>query len=97
MALQEAIIWEGYDSYYQHPPGGWSLWGVLGYDRETKTYIPRKHLPALAQISRYVLPGSWHIGVNGQENKNVTVIAFNDTITGRVTITGINRQDAPLI
>ena len=89
------IVWEGYDSYYQHPPGGWSLWGVLGYDRETKTYMPRKHLPALAQITKFVLPGSWQIGVNGQKNKNVTVIAFNDTITGRVTITGINRQDKP--
>lgn len=90
-----AIVWEGYDSYYQHPPGGWSLWGVLGYDRDTKTYYPRKHLPALAQISRFVLPGSRHIGINGSEDKNVTVLAFNDTITGRITITGINRQDNP--
>jgi O-glycosyl hydrolase len=88
------IVWEGYDSYYQHPPGGWSLWGVLGYDRESKTYLPRKHLPALAQISRFVLPGSRHIGVNGPENKNITLIAFNDTITGRITIIGINRQES---
>lgn len=91
-----AIIWEGYDSYYQHPPGGWSLWGVLGYNRDTKTYASRKHLPALAQISRFVLPGSKHIGINGTENKNVTVLAFNDTVTGRITITGINRGDSPV-
>ena len=90
------VVWEGYDSYYQHPPGGWSLWGVVGYDRETKTYIPRKHLPALAQITKYVLPGSWHIAVNGQDNKNLTILAFNDTIQGRVTITGINRGNTPV-
>jgi O-glycosyl hydrolase len=90
------IIWEGYDSYYQHPPGGWSLWGVLGYDRETKTYKSRKHLPALAQITKFVLPGSRQIGVNGSENKNITLLAFNDTITGRITLTGINRGAVPL-
>ncbi len=89
------IVWEGYDSYYQHPPGGWSLWGVLGYDRDTKTYYPRKHLPALAQISRFVLPGSRHIGINGEVNKDVTILAFNDTIRGRITITGINKGDSP--
>ncbi len=91
-----AIVWEGYDSYYQHPPGGWSLWGVMGYDRETKKYFSRKHLPALAQITKFVLPGSRHISVKGAENKNITLLAFNDTITGQITFTGINRGDEPL-
>ena len=90
------IIWEGYDSYYQHPPGGWSLWGVMGYDRDKKIYTPRKHLSAIAQISKFVLPGARQVGLSGNENKNVTVIAFNDSITGRISLTGINRGNSPV-
>jgi hypothetical protein len=90
------IIWEGYDSYYQHPPGGWSLWGVLGYDRNTKTYHSRKHLPAVSQVSKFVLPGSRRIEVSGQNNKDLTIVAFHDSINGLVTITGINRGMVPV-
>jgi hypothetical protein len=86
------IVWEGYDSYYEHPPSGWSLWGILGYDQQTKTYTPRKHFYAISQISKFVLPGSRLIAT-GESGKDFPVLAFNDTISGRVSITGINTQN----
>lgn len=85
------IVWEGYDAIYQHPPGGWSLWGVLGYDKNSKMYLPRKHMYAIAQVSKYVLPGSWRIGATNP-GKDIELLAFHDPVSGRVTITGLNRS-----
>ena len=89
------IVWEGYDSYYEHPPSGWSLWGVLGYDRGTKTYIPRKHLYAISQVSKYVVPGSYRISATDPGN-GFELLAFNDPVSGRLTITGLNKTSSPI-
>ena len=42
------IIWEGYDSYYKHPPSTWSFWGLFAIDNENapskNIYNPEKFL-----------------------------------------------------
>ena len=88
------IAWEGYDSYYEHPPGGWSLWGILGYNQQTKTYTPRKHFYAISQISKFVLPGSWRISVS-ESGDSLTVLAFQYYLKS-VIIVGINIQNNPV-
>ncbi len=44
-----AMVWEAYDTVYEHPPGTWSYWGILAYDQKTKVYTPRKHFYAISQ------------------------------------------------
>ncbi len=83
------IVWEGYDSFYEHPPSGWSLWGVLGYDKQTKTYYPRKHFYAISQISKFVPPGSYRIATT-DPGKGIELLAFHDPVSGRVSVTGMN-------
>lgn len=91
-----ALVWEGYDSYYEHHfPSTFSYWGILGYQPLTKTYYPRKHLYAISQISKYVLPGSWQIGIHNQDTSMVA-LAFYDPFTGRLSITGINDHKEPV-
>jgi len=85
------IVWEGWDSLYEHPPSTWSLWGILGYDQKTKTYFPRKHFFAISQVSKYVPAGSWRIATTDPGN-GFNILAFHEPLTGRISITGINKN-----
>jgi O-glycosyl hydrolase len=88
------LLWEGYDSYYEHhKPSLFSYWGILGYDPVTKTFTPRKHFYAVSQISKYLTPGSWQIGVSDTP-KELPLIAFYDPVSCRITIAGINKKEA---
>ena len=89
------IVWEGWDSLYEHPPGTWSLWGILGFDPKTKTYSPRKHFYAISQVSKYVPAGSWRIAVN-EPGEGLCILAFHEPVTGRISITGINKNSSPI-
>jgi O-glycosyl hydrolase len=85
------FIWEGYDSYYLiHDI--WSYWGLLKVDNINavpKTYTPRKTFYTIAQISKFVRPGSHRIAVNGSVSPLV-LLAFNHPDTGQITLTGVN-------
>jgi O-glycosyl hydrolase len=86
-------VWEGYDSYYVHPPTAWSFWGLLGVDNENaavKTYTPRKNFYTVAQISKFVRPGAQRIGVSGSSSPFSPLLAFKHTGLGQITIVGIN-------
>ncbi len=84
------LLWEGYDSYYEHhKPSLFSYWGILGYDPVSKTYAPRKHFYAVSQISKYLTPGSWQIGVSDTP-KEMPLMAFYNPDTKRVTVSGVN-------
>ncbi len=86
-----SIAWEAYDSYYEHhAPSLFSYWGILGYDQKSKTYSPRKHFYAIQQVSKFVSPGSWQIAVAGKKD-SLRVLAFHDTLSHKLTITGINK------
>ncbi len=86
-----ALVWEAYDSVYEHPPSTWSLWGTLGFDQSTRTYSPRKHFYAIAQVSKFVPPGSRRIGVSGS-TQQFTVLAFHDKVSGKLAIVGESRR-----
>jgi len=91
------LVWEGYDSYYEHhAPSPFSYWGMLAYAPETKTYSPRKNFYAIQQISKFVLPGSWRISISGVED-SLVILAFYEKISGRVSMVGINKRHSPVI
>jgi O-glycosyl hydrolase len=89
------IVWEGYDSFYLHPPSTWSFWGLLSVDNENvtpKTYTPRKNFYTLAQISKFVRPGAQRVEMTGSTAPFSPLLAFKHTGLGQVTIVGINNS-----
>lgn len=91
-----ALVWEGYDSYYDHhAPSLFSYWGILEYNKQKKEYYPRKHFYAISQISKYVPAGSWQIGLKNSD-KNSPAIAFFDPSHSAPVIVGINKYDKAL-
>lgn len=87
------IVWEGYDSFYLHPPSTWSFWGLFAVDNEkaaVKTYTPRKNFYTIAQITRFVRPGARRIGVT---DAPLPLLAFHNKKDNRITLVGINKTD----
>ncbi|HMI64579.1 MAG TPA: CehA/McbA family metallohydrolase [Cyclobacteriaceae bacterium] len=92
-----AMAWEGYDSYYEHhAPSPFSYWGMLAYEPKTKTYFPRKNFYAIQHVSTFVLPGSWRLSVS-DPGDSLSVLAFYDTVSNRISIVGINKRHRPVI
>ncbi|MEP7259265.1 MAG: CehA/McbA family metallohydrolase, partial [Flavitalea sp.] len=92
-----AIEWEGYDSYYEHHrPSLFSYWGILSYDKTTKTYSPRKHFYALQQVSRFITPGSWQVNVSAKKD-SLSILAFQDDKAGFLTIVGENNTGKAVV
>ena len=90
-----ALVWEGYDSYYDHhAPSLFSYWGILEYDKGNKTYTPRKHFFAISQISKYVTPGSWQVELQNSDSKAPAIAFFNPSRNAPV-IVGINTYNKP--
>ena len=91
-----SLAWEAYDSYYEHhAPSLFSYWGMLGYEPKTKTYFPRKNFYAIQQVSKFVAPGSWQVSVS-ETGDSLTVLAFYDIASKRVSIVGVNRKNNPV-
>ena len=91
------MVWEGYDSYYVHPPTAWSFWGLFSVDNENaavKTYTPRKNFYTVAQISKWVRPGAQRIGVSGSTSPFSPLLAFKHAGLGQITIVGINTSSS---
>ena len=87
------IVWEGYDSYYKHPPSTWSFWGLFAADDENaseKTYTPRKNFYTIAQISKFIRPGARRISVNGDTAPFSPLLAFYHASLNQITLVGIN-------
>lgn len=87
------MVWEGYDSYYNHPPSAWSFWGLFSVDDEkatVKTYTKRKNFFTLAQISKYVQPGSFSIELTGKAAPFSQIQAYYHTARNEFSIVGIN-------
>lgn len=92
--VNAGMIWEGYDSYYEHhAPSTFSYWGILEYNSKTKTYSPRKHFYAFAQVSKFVLPGSRRIAVS-ETGESLIVVAFYHAALQKVTVVGINTSNS---
>jgi O-glycosyl hydrolase len=95
-----AFVWEGYDSQYNYYcPGCWSYWGLFGVDdinATPKTYTPRKQFYTVAQISKFVRPGSKRIDVSGSFGP-LTLLAFFHPGLGQLTLTGDNPSGSPTV
>ena len=89
-----AQIWEGYDSYYEHH-NSWSYWGLLGYNQSTGVYTPRKRMYINAHVFKYVEPGAVRISA-GSSQSGLTLLAFSNPITKRLTIVGKNFNSTAL-
>lgn len=90
------LLWEGYDSYYEHhKPSLFSYWGILGYDPVSKTYTPRKHFYAVSQISKYLNPESWQLGVSDTP-KELPMAAFYNPDSKRLTLAGVNNEKSEI-
>jgi O-glycosyl hydrolase len=90
------LIWEGYDSYYEHhAPSTFSYWGILSYDQKNKIYSPRKHFYALQQFFKFILPGSWRIDCSTIED-SVKAVTFLDPVTGQITMAGVNNKTSSI-
>jgi hypothetical protein len=92
------LLWDGYDSYYEHhKPSLFSYWGILGYDPIKKIYVPRKHFYAVSQISKFLTQGSWQIGISPDTSRKMPLIAFYDPKLNRITLVGMNNKDSEVI
>jgi O-glycosyl hydrolase len=90
------IAWEAFDSYYEHhAPSPFSYWGMLAYERDTKTYHPRKNFYAIQQVSRFVQPGSKRILISGDRD-SLTTVAFFDSLSQAITVVGVNQTNTAL-
>jgi O-glycosyl hydrolase len=90
------LAWEAYDSYYEHhAPSIFSYWGILEYHPATKKYTPRKHFYAIQQVSKFLTPGAWQIGVENKKD-SLRILAFYDSATKKLIITGINNSIQPV-
>ncbi|MEP7110470.1 MAG: CehA/McbA family metallohydrolase [Ferruginibacter sp.] len=90
------LVWEGFDSYYEHhAPSLFSYWGMLGYDPATKTYFPRKNFYAIQQVSKFVLPGSRQVSIS-EPGDSLAAVAFYHEASKRVSIVGINKRHIPV-
>lgn len=94
------LVWEGYDSYYRHPPSAWSFWGLFSVDNENaavKSYTARKNFHTVSQISRFVKPGARRLGVEGAGDPFSPLLAFYQEGTGQITLTGLQNSGAPAL
>jgi hypothetical protein len=92
-----ALVWDGYDSTYNHaiyggngstpPNDAGNGPALLAYSTTTRTYTPRKVFYEMAQLFKFVAPGSRRIGAT-DSSASLTVYAFHDESRGRLTIFG---------
>jgi len=93
------VMWEGYDSVYNHaiiagrgsnpPNDAGNGPALLSYNTSTRTYTPRKAFFEFAQLFKFVPAGSLRVAAT-ESSSNVTVYAFQHPVTGRVTLVGRN-------
>ena len=83
-----AIVYEGYDSYYDHH-NAFSYWGQLAFDDQSRTYTPRKRLFTNAQVFRFVRPGMVRVSATSSD-PDVHLVAFRDPASDSFTLVGIN-------
>ena len=93
------MVWDALDSVYNHailagrgttPPNdnGPGL-PPLAYNTTTGVYTPRDTFYQHAQIQKYVPRGSMRIAAT-ESNGNLTMYAFRDPVSGRLTLVGRN-------
>jgi hypothetical protein len=94
------LVWEGYDNQYNYyNPGQWSYWGLFGVNdinASPRTYAPRKTFYTLAQIAKFIRPGSRRILIGGS-TLPFPLQAFHHPGSGQLTLSGINPENTSTI
>jgi hypothetical protein len=93
------LVWDALDSVYNHgilagrgttpPNDNGPGFPPLAYNTTTGVYTPRDTFYQDAQIFKYVPKGSIRIAAT-ESNANLTIYAFRDPVTGRLTLVGRN-------
>lgn len=93
------LVWDGFDSVYNHaimagrgivpPNDAGNGPALLAYNTASRVYTPRKQYYEFAQLFKFVPPGSVRVAA-AESNGNVTIYAFSDVSSGRVTLVGRN-------
>jgi hypothetical protein len=89
-----ALVWEGYDSYYEHH-GTYTYWGVIGYNTATGLYSPTKRLYVLQQTDRFIKAGVQRVGATSGDPNTISISAFHNATTGELTLVGRNKTSSP--
>jgi O-glycosyl hydrolase len=82
------LIYDGFDTFYFHHRA-FGYWGVLAYDNEAESYLPRKRFYTGAQVFRFVRPGMLRLQAS-TNHPSVNALAFMDSKTNALTIVGHN-------
>ena len=83
------LTWEGFDSnYYHHSIATQSAWGMIGYNKSTAIYTPRKAFYTFAILNWGIRPGATKLGVT--KSLGFPVQAFYNPYTGETSILGYN-------
>lgn len=85
------LQYDAWDGYYEHHESV-GYWGLLAYDPDNGTYSPRKAYFVLRQLIRYAPRNAIRVAASASE-ESVEVIAFQDPVSGRVSIFGVNKSD----
>jgi hypothetical protein len=99
------LVWEAYDSVFNHailvgrgstPPND-DAYGeaLIAYDASTGVYTPRPWFYQVEQMIKFVPPGSIRVGA-AESSSSLTVYAFYDQLTRRVTIIGRNTSSSAI-
>jgi hypothetical protein len=99
------LMWEAYDSVFNHailagrgstPPNDDTEGpALIAYNASTGVYTPRPEFYQVAQMIRFVPPGSIRVGAS-ESSSSLTVYAFYDQTTRRVTIIGRNTSSSTI-
>jgi O-glycosyl hydrolase len=87
------LQYDAWDGYYEHHES-MGYWGLLAYDASSGSYAPRKNYFVLRQLIRYVPRGAVRLPASSSD-EHVSVVAFEDPASGRITIFGQNTSDNP--
>ncbi|HXY40087.1 MAG TPA: CehA/McbA family metallohydrolase [Vicinamibacteria bacterium] len=91
------LVWEGYDSLYQHPPSAWSYWGMLEIEKGAPpSYRPRKSYYTFSQIARHLRPGQVRL-LTTSLGSGLTAVAFREDASGRVVVSGEHAGAEPAV
>jgi hypothetical protein len=93
--ISNVLIYDGYDSFYYHH-NSLGYWGLLAYDSGKKIYKPRKRMYVNAQLTKFIRPGMIQLAENDTIDGLGTTVAFYDSRSRRITITGHNTNSMPI-
>lgn len=89
-----AMVWDGYDSYYEHHET-YTYWGLISYDPDTEVYSSTKRLFMVRHTYRFIPAGMQRIDATSANAGIVSMSAFHNSATSKLTLVGRNHMSEP--